>query len=98
MKLNYLPQLQRDMSSGLETGAVKVELTAMQIIIGALEGSSDILKAIPDWSELKGKLLEKEKKQILKARLDGFKISGEGYNGEYPYEGRMDEDISNTIS
>ena len=33
---------------------------------------------------------EMEKEQILDARLDGFKISAEGWNGEYPFEGVTD--------
>lgn len=41
---------------------------------------------------------EMEKKQILSARLDGFKSSGEGYNGEYPFEYEPDEYISEKIS
>ena len=31
-----------------------------------------------------------EKQQILNARLDGFKISAEGWNGEHPFEGVTD--------
>lgn len=41
---------------------------------------------------------EMEKKQILSARLDGFKSSGEGYNGEYPFEYDPDEYVSEKIS
>ena len=43
-------------------------------------------------------LLEKEKEQILDARLDGFVISGEGWNGEYPFEGKTYEEISLKIN
>lgn len=32
-------------------------------------------------------LLGKEKDTIMGARVDGFKISGQGWNGEYPCEG-----------
>ncbi len=42
-------------------------------------------------------LLEKEKEQIIEARLDGFKISGEGWNGEYPFEGKSDKEINTRI-
>ena len=35
-----------------------------------------------------------EKDQILDARLDGFVISGEGWNGEYPFEGKTYKEIS----
>ena len=45
-----------------------------------------------------GKYLEKEKEQILDARLDGFVISGEGWNGEYPFEGKTYEEISLKIN
>jgi hypothetical protein len=38
-----------------------------------------------------------EKEQILEARLDGFKISGEGWNGEYPFEGKDDSIILEKI-
>jgi hypothetical protein len=44
------------------------------------------------------KALEKEKQQILDARLDGFVISGEGWNGEYPFEGKTYEEISLKIN
>jgi hypothetical protein len=43
------------------------------------------------------KYLEKEKEQIIEARLDGFKISGEGWNGEYPFEGKSDKEINTRI-
>jgi hypothetical protein len=33
---------------------------------------------------------EMEKEQIMNARLDGFKISAEGWNGEHPFEGVTD--------
>ncbi len=42
------------------------------------------------------KLMEKE--QIEKARLDGFKISAEGWNGEWPFEGKDDSIISEIIN
>lgn len=29
--------------------------------------------------------------------LEGFKISGEGFNGEYPFENKTDEEIWNRI-
>ena len=38
-----------------------------------------------------------EKDQICSARLDGFKISGEGWNGEHPFEGKDDSIISEKI-
>ena len=47
---------------------------------------------------IKEKYLEKEKEQILDARLDGFVISGEGWNGEYPFEGKTYEEISLKIN
>ena len=37
---------------------------------------------------------EKHKEEIINARLDGFKISGEGWNGEYPFEGKSDKEIN----
>ena len=40
---------------------------------------------------------EIEKQQIMDARLNGFMISGEGYNGEYPYEGKDKNIISKEI-
>ena len=45
----------------------------------------------------KKELLEKEKEQIIEARLDGFKISGEGWNGEYPFEGKSYKEINTRI-
>jgi hypothetical protein len=48
--------------------------------------------------EMFDKALEKEKEQILDARLDGFVISGEGWNGEYPFEGKTYEEISLKIN
>lgn len=38
-----------------------------------------------------------EKQQIMDARLDGFKISAEGWNGEYPCEGWTINEISHKI-
>jgi hypothetical protein len=38
-----------------------------------------------------------EKEQMCNARLDGFKTSGEGWNGEYPFEGKNDHTISEEI-
>ena len=43
------------------------------------------------------RLLEKEKQCIIDARLDGFKISAEEFNGEYPYEGNSDKVINAAI-
>ena len=40
------------------------------------------------------KFLEVEREQILDSRLDGFKNSAEGWNGEYPFEGMTDYYIS----
>ena len=37
--------------------------------------------------------IERLKGLIEKAHLEGFKASGEGYNGEYPFEGHSDEHI-----
>ncbi|KKK70984.1 hypothetical protein LCGC14_2918540 [marine sediment metagenome] len=34
-----------------------------------------------------------EKSRLKQAFLEGFKISGEGWNGEYPCEGEKDETI-----
>lgn len=38
-----------------------------------------------------------EKGQILMARLNGFKISAEGWNAEWPFEGIDDSIISKDI-
>lgn len=52
-----------------------------------------------DWfKENKEVLLEKEKQQIIDAVLYGFKYSGEGYNGEYPFEGSSDADIIESLN
>ena len=57
--------------------------TAMQVLITEL-------KYVEEWPMISGiikranDLLEKEKEQILNARLNGFMISAEGWNGEYP--------------
>jgi len=66
-----------------------MEITAMQELIElmGLDINLPILQ----------KSLEKEKEQIMDARLDGFLISGEGWNGEYPFEGKSYEEISNRI-
>jgi hypothetical protein len=53
----------------------------------------DIIKDTKYYEELNDILqqaLDLEKQQILDARLDGFKISAEGWNGEYPFEGVTD--------
>jgi hypothetical protein len=64
--------------------------TAMQELMEYLDDT------IP--KSIKEKYLEKEKEQILDARLDGFVISGEGWNGEYPFEGKTYEEISLKIN
>ena len=53
-----------------------------------------INKELSIWEQAK----EMEKEQILDARLDGFVISGEGWNGEYPFEGKTYEEISLKIN
>ena len=75
--------------------------TAMQEMIDKiiLESNSDKpteqQKYILIWVKyMADELLEKEKEQILAARLDGFVISGEGWNGEYPFEGKTYKEIS----
>lgn len=50
------------------------------------------------YKELTDLAKQMEKEQIMQARLDGFKVSGEGFNGEYPYEGWADDGISNSIN
>jgi len=57
--------------------------TAMQELITEMK----YLETYPMTSfviKLATRLLEKEKEQILNARLNGFMISAEGWNGEYP--------------
>jgi len=46
------------------------------------------------WREIYDQAKEMEKEQILDSRLDGFKNSAEGWNGEYPFEGMTDYYIS----
>lgn len=70
--------------------------TAMQELIEYIE-SNEIVYNKDLILKLK-ELLEKEKEQILDARLDGFVISGEGWNGEYPFEGKTYEEISLKIN
>ncbi len=44
------------------------------------------------------KLTQQELEQLKrKMFLEGFKNSGEGYNGEYPFEGESDERIWDSI-
>ena len=53
----------------------------------------DIIKDTKYYEELNNILQQAydlEKQQILNARLDGFKISAEGWNGEHPFEGVTD--------
>ena len=38
------------------------------------------------WDDILIKAKEMEKQQIIEARNDGFKVSGEGFNGEYGIE------------
>ena len=70
--------------------------TAMQELIEHIE-SNEIVYNKALILKLK-ELLKKEKEQILDARLDGFVISGEGWNGEYPFEGKTYEEISLKIN
>ena len=48
-------------------------------------------------NQLQAKHEEELKEAVIEAYLQGFKISGEGYNGEYPFEGYSNEKISNDI-
>jgi hypothetical protein len=44
-------------------------------------------------------ITESELQALLEKQfLNGFKISGEGYNGEYPFEGVPDKQIWKNIS
>ena len=56
------------------------------------EGESKLV-----YYEIIEQAIEMEKEQIIEARLNGFMISGEGYNGEYPYEGKDKNIISKEI-
>jgi hypothetical protein len=38
------------------------------------------------WDDILIKAKQMEKEQIIEARNDGFKVSGEGFNGEYGIE------------
>ena len=71
--------------------------TAMQELIEYIEDFTPKNKTTSGiWSKANA-LIEKEKEQINKSFLEGFKYSGEGYNGEYPFEGCTDESISISI-
>jgi hypothetical protein len=74
--------------------------TAMQELLKWAKNSdmSDTMISPQDLLNVINPLLEKEKEQILDARLDGFVISGEGWNGEYPFEGKTYEEISLKIN
>jgi hypothetical protein len=65
--------------------------TAMQELIELIVNNKTRLDIIEKNQQM---WLEKEKEQIIDARLDGFVISGEGWNGEYPFEGKTYEEIS----
>jgi len=61
--------------------------TAVEWLVEHLEPNimwTDKAKKIADQAK------EMEKEQIMDARLDGFKISAEGWNGEHPFEGVTD--------
>jgi hypothetical protein len=47
--------------------------------------------------ELEEYVMEKQMEAAEKGFLEGFKVSGEGYNGEYPFEGQTDEYIKEEI-
>ena len=73
------------------------ELVKMDRQLDGRRKSEDatVLKMNP--SKVLEKAKEMEKQQIMDARLNGFMISGEGYNGEYPYEGQDKNIISTEI-
>ena len=75
---------------------MKTQQTAVEWLEEQLNKWSDGRFYLPPHLFEQTKQMEKE--QILNARLDGFKISGEGFNGEYPYEGQSDDSISNSIN
>ena len=70
----------------------KAKQTAVEWLINELDLDNDSyhMKRINQAKEM-------EKQQIIDARLNGFMISGEGYNGEYPYEGKDKNIISTEI-
>jgi len=49
------------------------------------------------WNEIVINAKAMEKDQILMSRLNGFKISAEGWNAEWPFEGNDDSIISKDI-
>jgi hypothetical protein len=57
--------------------------TAMQELIDKIKEAVPYFK-MSIYQENFDKALQKEKEQILNARLNGFMISAEGWNGEYP--------------
>ena len=74
--------------------------TAVEWLKEQLENNSRLGHISIEWLLLDN-LIEQakamEKEQILKARLDGFKISAEGWNGEWPFEGKDDSIILEKI-
>jgi hypothetical protein len=84
------------------------EQTAVDWLIDQIESKGDawenasirrlqISIDISDYLDLKKQAKAIEKEQILGARLDGFKISAEGWNGECPFEGKDDSIILEKI-
>ena len=62
--------------------------TAVEWLVQQLWNEGYFPYGVPE--DIVKKAKEMEKEQILDARLDGFKISAEGWNGEYPFEGVTD--------
>ena len=72
----------------------KAKQTAVEWLIDNLK---PLYPRIQEFKLIIGLAKEMEKQQIMDARLNGFMISGEGYNGEYPYEGKDKNIISKEI-
>lgn len=76
------------------------QLTAVEFLIEQLEGDDAkiaMVIGLKKYNSIIKEAIEMEKEQISEARLNGFMISGEGYNGEYPFEGKDKNIISTEI-
>jgi len=82
----------------MEKTAISLAIEEFNFVCDPSRNSEYTIEVIK-WciQQLENRCLELEKKQLIEARLDGFKLSGEGFNGEYPFEGCLDKKIHEAI-
>ena len=65
----------------------KLRIESIEAWSNKLDGAQAQIKQLDNLTE----------EQLTNAYLEGFKVSGEGFNGEYPFEGKGDEHVKQEL-